>query len=74
MPHAQASETLGGIALPPILLHQIPPEKGAQLMLFHLTTDLLCQWHPSDDTLPELACKFCVVDNSVHELRDHFSR
>ena len=41
MPYAQASGTLGGIALPPILLHQIPREKGAQLMLFHLTTQPL---------------------------------
>ena len=30
-------------------------------MLFHLTTDMLCQWHPSDDTLSELACKKYVV-------------
>ena len=56
MSHVHASGKIGGIALPPILLHQIPCNKGAQLMLFHLTTDMLCQWHPSDDTLRALAC------------------
>ena len=41
-------------------------------MLIHLTTDRLCQWHPRDETLSSLTCKFCIVDRSTPELREHF--
>ena len=41
-------------------------------MLIHLTTDRLCQWHPSDETLSSLNCKYCIVDRSTLELREHF--
>ena len=41
-------------------------------MLIHLTTDRLCQWHPLDETLSSLNCKYCIVDRSTQELREHF--
>ena len=41
-------------------------------MLIHLTTDRLCQWHPRDETLSPLTCKYCIVDRSTPELREHF--
>ena len=72
MPHVQVGQVggiLGGIAFPPVLLHGIPPEHGSQLMLIHLTTHRLCQWHPADDTLRSLPCKYCVVDWDTLELR-----
>ena len=72
MPHVQVGGILGGIALPPALLHGIQPDHGAQLMLIHLTTDRLCQWHPRDETLSSLPCKYCIVDRSTPELREHF--
>ena len=72
MPHVQVGGILGGIALPPALLHGIQPDHGAQLMLIHLTTDRLCQWHPLDETLSSLPCKYCIVDRSTPELREHF--
>ena len=59
-------------ALPPVLLHGIQPDHGTQLMVIHLTTDRLCQWHPHDDTLRSLPCKYCIVDRSTIELREHF--
>ena len=62
----------GGIALPPVLLRQIRREQGAQLMLVHLTTDSLCQWHPRDSTLHAFPCKYCIVDRETCELRHHF--
>ena len=71
MPHVQVG-ILGGIALPSALVHGIQPDHGAQLMVIHLTTDRLCQWHPRDDTLSSLPCKFCIVDRSTTELREHF--
>ena len=72
MPHVQVGGILGGIAFPPVLLHGILPEHGSQLMLIHLTTDRLCQWHPHDDTLRSLPCKYCIVDRDTLELREHF--
>ena len=36
MPHVQVGGILGGIALPPALLHGIQPDHGAQLMSIHL--------------------------------------
>ena len=57
MPHVQVRGILGGIALPPALLHGIWPDHGDRLMVIHLTTDRLCQWHPHDDTLRSLRCK-----------------
>ena len=63
---------LGGISCPPALLHGILPEHGDRLMLIHLTTDRLYQWHPRDETLSSLTCKFCIVDRSTPELREHF--
>jgi len=72
MPHVQVGGILGGIALPPALLHGIQPDHGARLMVIHLTTDRLCQWHPHDDTLRSLPCKYCIVDRSTIELREHF--
>ena len=72
MPHVQVGGILGGIAFPPALLHGIQPDHGAQLMLIHLTTDRLCQWHPRDETLSTLTCKYCIVDRSTPELREHF--
>ena len=51
--------------VPPALLHGIEPDHGAQLMLIHLTTDRLCQWHPRDETLSSLTCKYCIVDRST---------
>ena len=72
MPHVQVGGILGGIACPPALLHGIQPDHGAQLMLIHLTTDRLCVWHPRDETLSSLNCKFCIVDRSMPELREHF--
>eukprot|EP00434_Breviolum_minutum_P024407 symbB.v1.2.021555.t1/scaffold1847.1/size122519/8 len=41
-------------------------------MLIHLTTDRLCQWHPYDETLSSLNCKYCIVDRSTQELRELF--
>ena len=72
MPHVQVGGILGGIACPPALLHGIQPDHGAQLMLIHLTTDRLCQWHPRDEILSSLTCKYCIVDRSTPELREHF--
>ena len=72
MPHVQVGGILGGIACPPALLHGILPDHGSQLMLIHLTTDRLCQWHPRDESLSSLTCKFCIVDRSTPELREHF--
>ena len=54
MPHVQVGGILGGISCPPALLHGILPEHGDRLMLIHLTTDRLCQWHPYDKTLNSL--------------------
>ena len=72
MVYVEVGGILGGIACPPALLHGIQPDHGDQLMLIHLTTDRLCQWHPSDETLSSLNCKYCVVDRSTLELREHF--
>ena len=72
MPHVQVGGILGGIALPPALLHGIQPDHGARLMVIHLTTDRLCQWHPRDDTLSSLPCKFCIVDRSAIEFAGAF--
>ena len=72
MPHVQVGGILGGISCPPALLHGILPEHGQRLMLIHLTTDRLCQWHPSDETLRSLNCKFCIVDRTTQELRELF--
>ena len=58
--------------LSPALLHGIQPDHGDQLMLIHLTTDRLCQWHPNDETLSSFNCKYCIVDRSTLELREHF--
>ena len=58
MPHVQVGGILGGISCPPALLHGILPEHGDRLMLIHLTTDRLCQWHPYDKTLNSLNCKY----------------
>ena len=72
MPHVQVGGILGGISCPPALLHGILPEHGDRLMLIHLATDRLCQWHPYDETLSSLNCKYCIVDRSTQELREHF--
>ena len=72
MPHVQVGGILGGISCPPALLHGILPEHGDRLMLIHLTTDRLCQWHPYDKTLNSLNCKYCIVDRSTLELRELF--
>ena len=72
MPHVQVDGILGGIALPPLLLHGIQPDRGDRLMVIHLTTDRLCQWDPRDETLSSLPCKYCIVDRSTIELREHF--
>ena len=72
MPHVQVGGILLGMPLPPVLLHGIQPDHGTQLMVIHLTTDRLCQWHPHDDTLRSLPCKYCIVDRSTLELREHF--
>ena len=39
MPHVQVGGILGGIALPPALLHGIRPDHGARLMVIHLTRE-----------------------------------
>ena len=72
MSHVQVGGILGGISCAPALLHGISPEHGQRLMLIHLTTDRLCQWHPSDETLRSLNCKFCIVDRTTQELRELF--
>ena len=72
MPHVQVDGILGGIALPPLLLHGIQPDHGDRLMVIHLTTDRLCQCDPRDETLSSLPCKYCIVDRSTIELREHF--
>ena len=72
MPHVQVGGILGGISCPPALLHGILPEHGDRLMLIHLTTDRLCQWHPYDKTLSSLNCKYCIVDRTTQELRELF--
>ena len=41
-------------------------------MLVHLTTDRLCSWHLRDETVSSLPCKYCIVDRSTTELREHF--
>ena len=51
IPHVQVEGILGGIALPPVLLHGIQTDHGTQLMVIHLTSDRLCQWHPHDDSV-----------------------
>ena len=50
MPHVQVGGILGGISCPPALIHGISPGHGQRIMLIHLTTDRLCQWHPYDKT------------------------
>ena len=74
MPHVQVGvyQVVGGIALPRVLLHGIPPDHSTQLMVIHLNTDRLCSWHPHDDTLRSLPCKYCIVDRSTMELQEHF--
>ena len=72
MPHVQVGGILGGISCPPALIHGILPEHGQSLMLIHLTTDRLCQWHPYDETLRSLNCKYCIVDRTTLELRELF--
>ena len=72
MPHMKVSGKLGGIALPPLMLSQIPVVHGERLLLFHYTSDTLCQWKPSHATLGALACKYCIVHNSEQELRGHY--
>ena len=54
MPHVSVCRTLGLIALQ---------------MLFHYTSDTLCQWRPGSAILGALACKYCIVSNSELELR-----
>ena len=72
MPHVQVGGILGGISCPPALIHGISPEHGQSLMLIHLTTDRLCQWHPYDKTLRSLNCKYCIVDRTTQELKELF--
>ena len=54
MPHLSARGTLGGIALPPVLLSEIPGTQGERLLLYHYTSDDLCRWKPGPDTLKAL--------------------
>ena len=54
MPNITVKGTLGGIAVPPALITEIPRERGQQLTLFHLTADALCQWNPSGARLDSL--------------------
>ena len=63
---------MGGISCPPALIHGISPEHGQRIMLIHLTTDRLCQWHPYDKTLHSLNCKYCIVDRKTQELKELF--
>ena len=72
MPHVQVGGILGGISCPPALIHGISPEHGQRIMLIHLTTDRLCQWHPDDKTLHSLNCKYCIVDRKTQELKELF--
>ena len=72
MPNITVKGTLGGIAVPPALLKDIPLERGQHLALFHLTADALCQWDPSGPLLDSLPCKYCVVGNMITELHGHF--
>ena len=72
MPHVQVGGILGGISCPPALIHGISPEHGQRIMLIHLTTDRLCQWHPYDKTLHSLNCKYCIVDRKTQELKELF--
>ena len=72
MPHVTVHGVLGGIALRPKMLECIPRPKGERLLLSHYTSDSLCQWRPGPDLLQSLACRYCVVSNSVNELRGHF--
>ena len=72
MPHVQVGGLLGGISCPPALIHGISPEHGQRIMLIHLTTDRLCQWHPYDKTLHSLNCKYCIVDRKTQELKELF--
>ena len=71
MPHVSVRGTLGGIALPPALLSRIPVSEGERLLLYHYTSDTLCQWRPGPAALRALACKYCIVSNSEPELRGH---
>ena len=43
--------TLGGIAFPPAMLSRIPVCQGERLLLYHYTSDTLCQWKPGPATL-----------------------
>ena len=72
MPNITVKCTLGGIAVPPALITEIPRERGQQLTLFHLTADALCQWNPSGTLLDSLPCKFCIVGDMIPELHGHF--
>lgn len=70
--HLTVSGKLGGIALPPLLLAQIPQAHGENLLLFHYVKDSLCQWNPSTHFLSGLKCQYCVVRCHDAELQGHF--
>ena len=60
MPHMSVWGTLGGIALPPVLLSRIPGTQGERLLLYHYTSDTLCQtWtgHIESPSVQVLHCQ-----------------
>ena len=61
-----------GIALPPALLSGISGSQGERLLLYHYTSDTLCQWRPGPAMLRALKCKYYIVSNNEPELRGHF--
>ena len=72
MSNVTVKGTLGGIAVPPALLMELPEMQGRLLTLFHLTADALCQWDPSGHLLNSLSCQCCIVGNETTELHGHF--
>ena len=72
MQGVDVTSTRGGIALPPALLPLILHQRGRQLMLFHVTSDTLCQRDPRKAIVNNVGCRYCIVCNEVQDLRGHF--
>ena len=58
MQGVDVTSTRGGNALPPALLPLILHQRGRQLMLFHVTSDTLCQWDPSKAIVNNVGCRY----------------
>ena len=74
LPHVRTDGKLGGIALPPALLHNISKQQGKGLMLFHYKNDSLCQWNADESVAFRLPCNGCFVSNTYNDFHDHFGK